>query len=102
MKTLYIGIIAAIVIFLGMQTITPFPYGLIVGIVVAGLIIWKAAKSVSLNSDSLLHYRRVDPLTDKEQEQNKEAFRIIKKDFLEGKISEEEYKKKKMEFGIED
>jgi hypothetical protein len=102
MNTLYIGIIAAIAIFFGIQTIAPFPYGLVIGIVVAGLIIWRTAKSVSWNHDSLLHYRRVDPLTDKERKQNKEAFRIIKKDFLEGKISEEEYKKKKKEFDIED
>ena len=96
MKILYIGIIAAIAIFFGIQTIAPFPYGLVIGIGVAGLIIWKAAKSVSLDRDSLLHYRRVDPQTDKE------AVRIIKKIFLEGEISEEEFKKKKKEFDIKD
>lgn len=102
MKTLYLGIIASIVIFFTIQTIAPFPYGLVIGIAVAGIILWKAGKVVSLDRDSLLHYRRVDPQSDKERDQNKEAFRIIKKKFLEGEISEEEYQKRKKEFGITD
>lgn len=102
MKILYIGIVVSIVIFFVIQTITPFPYGLIIGVAIAGIIIWRAAKSVSSERHSLLNYRRVDPKTDKELQQNKEAFRIINKKFLEGEISEEEFERQKKAFGIKD
>lgn len=102
MKILFVGIIVSIIIFFAVQTVAPFPYGLIIGLAIATIIVWRAAKSASLERYSLLNYRRVDPQTYKEQEQNKEAFRIIKKDFLEGKISKQEYEKRKREFGIDE
>ena len=102
MNILFIGLIIAIAIFFGIQTIVPFPYGLIIGLVIAGIIVWKSAKSEHANRNSLINYRRQDPNTEKELQQNKEAFRIVKKKFLEGKISNEEYERQKKEFGIKD
>jgi uncharacterized membrane protein len=102
MKILLLAIIISIVIFIGVQTILPFPYGLILGISIAAFIIWRAAKSDGLNRFSLLNYRRVDPKTDEELKQNKEAFRILKKRFLEGEISEEEFNRLKKDFDIKD
>ena len=84
MKILYIGIIAAIAIFFGIQTIAPFPYGLVIGIGVAGLIIWKAAKSVSLDRDSLLHYRRAE-----------RQLGLLKRYFWKGKYLKKNSKRKK-------
>lgn len=102
MKTLLLAIIISIVIFIGVQTILPFPYGLIFGIGISASIIWRAAKSDSLNRFSLLNYRRVDPKTDEELRQNKESFRILKKRFLEEEISEEEFDRLKKDFDIKD
>ncbi len=102
MKTLLLAIIISAVVFIGMQTILPFPYGLVFGIGISGLIIWRAAKSDGLSRFSLLNYRRADPNTDEELRQNKEAFRILKKRFLEGEISEEEFDRLKRDFDIKD
>lgn len=102
MRILYIAIMISIVIFFVSQTVAPFPYGLIIGIATSAIIIWRAAKNTILPRYSLLNYRRSDPKTDEELKQNKEAFRIVKKKFLEGEISEKEFEKKKKEFGIED
>lgn len=102
MKILFVGIIIAIAVFFAIQTVAPFPYGLIIGLAVSGVIVWKSAKSAYMSRDSIVNYRRVDPQTDKEREQNKEAFRIIKKKFLEGEISKEEYEMRKKEFGIDE
>ena len=98
MKTIIPGIIFAIVIFIGFQMITPFPYGIILGIIFAGLVIRYAIKHASKGKDSLLNYRRIDPIIEKERDQNDEALRILEKKYIEEKISKEEYKKRKKEF----
>ena len=48
MKTFILGIISAIIIFIGFQMIVPFPYGLVLGIVFAVLIIRYAIKNASI------------------------------------------------------
>lgn len=98
MKTIIPGIIIAIVIFFVFQMILPFPYGIILGIISGGLIIRYAIKHVSIGKDSLLNYKRVDPLDEKERAQNDEALRILEKKYIEDKISKEEYQKRKKEF----
>lgn len=103
MNTIIPGIAIAIVIFLGLQMILPFPYGIILGIIIGGLIIRYTIKHVSIGKDSLLNYKRADPLDDKERAQNEEALRILEKKYIEDKISKEEYMKRKKEFeNIED
>ena len=104
MKTriIAIGVIASVAVFFGIQTILPFPYGLVVGLVIAGIIAWKSIKSAGADRYSLTNYRREDPKTTQEQLQNKEAFRIVKKKFLEGEITKEEYETQKKAFGIEE
>ena len=92
------GIIIAIVVFFLVQTVMPFPYGLVLGIGLAGTIIWYTKKHVSRGKDSLLNYRRVDPINEYEKEQNDEALRILEKKYIEEKISKEEYLKIKKEF----
>ncbi len=78
--------------------ILPFPYGIILGLVFAGLVIRYAIKHALIGKDSLLNYRRTDPINEKEKEQNDEALRILEKKYIEEKISKEEYKKRKKEF----
>lgn len=98
MKTSIAGIVLGIVIFIGFQMIMPFPYGIIFGIIFAGIIIWYAIKHSSIGKDSVLNYRRTDPINEKEKDQNDEALRILEKKYIEEKISKEEYKKRKKEF----
>ena len=98
MKTLISSVIVSIVIFLGFQMILPFPYGLVLGIIFAGMIFWYAKKRTSIGKNSLLNYRRVDPIDEKERSQNDEALRILEKKYIEEKISKEAYLKKKKEF----
>ena len=82
------GIIIAIVVFFLVQTVMPFPYGLVLGIGLAGTIIWYTKKHVSRGKDSLLNYRRVDPINEYEKEQNDEALRILEKKYIEEKIQQ--------------
>ena len=98
MKTIISGIIIAIVIFIGFQMITPFPYGIILGLVFGGLVIRYTIKHASIGKDSLFNYRRIDPINEEEKEQNDEALRILEKKYIEEKISKEEYLKRKKEF----
>ena len=98
MKTIISGIIIAIVVFIGFQMILPFPYGIIFGLLFAGLVIRYIIKHTTVGKDSLLNYRRVDPINEKEKEQNDEALRILEKKYIEEKISKEEYLKRKKEF----
>lgn len=98
MKTIISGIIIAIVVFIGFQMILPFPYGIIFGLLFAVLVIRYIIKHTTIGKDSLLTYRRTDPITEKEKDQNDEALRILEKKYIEEKISKEEYKKRKKEF----
>ena len=98
MKTSILGIIFAIVIFFIFQMTTPFPYGLVFGVTLAGIVIWYTIKHDSKSKDSLLNYRRVDPINEEERKQNDEALRILEKKYIEEKITKEEYKKRKKEF----
>ena len=98
MKTIISGIIFAIVIFIGFQMITPFPYGIILGLLFGGLVIRYTIKHTTIGKDSLLNYRRTDPINEKEKEQNDEALRILEKKYIEEKISKEEYIKRKKRF----
>ena len=98
MKSIIPGIILGIVIFIVIQTVMPFPYGLVLGIVFAGLIIWYTIKHSSKEKDSLLNFRRQDPISEKEKEQNDEALRILEKKYIEEKIPKEEYLRRKKEF----
>ena len=98
MKTITSGILFAIVIFIGFQMILPFPYGIIFGLLFGGLVIRYTIKHASIGKDSLFNYRRIDPINEKEKEQNDEALRILEKKYIEEKISKEEYIKRKKEF----
>ncbi len=89
MKTIISGIIIAIVVFIGFQMIMPFPYGIIFGLVFGGLVIRYTIKHATIGKDSLLNYRRTDPINEKEKEQNDEALRILEKKYIEEKISKE-------------
>ena len=98
MKTIIPGIVLGIVIFFVFQMILPFPYGIVLGLVFGGVIISYTIKHASRGKNSLLNYRRLDPITEKEKEQNDEALRILEKKYIEEKISKEEYIKRKKEF----
>ncbi len=98
MKTSIPGIILGIAVFFGIQMIMPFPYGIVLGVLIAGIIIWYTIKHTSAGKDSLLNYRRTDPINEKEKDQNDEALRILEKKYIEEKISKEEYMKQKKEF----
>lgn len=98
MKILLIAIIISVVIGFGLQIILPFPFGVIFGIAIPVIIIWSALKKTDVDPFSLINYRREDPKTEKEKEQNKEAYRILKKRFLDGEISKEEFEKLKKDF----
>ncbi len=62
------------------------------------LIILYVKKHPSVEKDSVLNYRRIDPINEKEKNQNDEALRILEKKYIEEKISKEEYLKRKKEF----
>lgn len=47
MNAFLLAIIISAAVFIGMQTVLPFPYGLALGIGISALIIWRAAKSSS-------------------------------------------------------
>ena len=98
MKSSIAGIVFAVIVFFGIQMIMPFPYGIILGILFVGIVIWFTKKHASLGKDSLLNYRRTDPINKKEKDQNDEALRILEKKYIEEKISKEEYIKRKKEF----
>lgn len=97
MRVLILGIVIAIVFFMFFQMIIPFPFGLVIGIITAAIIIRYTQKHTSLK-DSVLNYRRIDPINEKERLQNDEALRILEKKYIEEEISKEEYLKRKKEF----
>jgi len=78
--------------------ILPFPFGLVLWMVSVVLIILYVKKHPSVEKDSVLNYRRIDPINEKEKNQNDEALRILEKKYIEEKISKEEYLKRKKEF----
>jgi hypothetical protein len=98
MKTIVSGIVLAIILFFAFQMTLPFPYGLVLWLIFFGIIIWYVKKYSSIGKDSVLNYRRVDPINEKEKDQNDEALRILEKKYIEEKISKEEYLKRKKEF----
>ncbi|MFQ5440144.1 MAG: hypothetical protein ACE5DL_01635 [Nitrosopumilaceae archaeon] len=100
MKTIVSGIILAIILFFLFQMTIPFPYGLVLWIVFVGIIIWYVKNHFSLGKDSVLNYRRADPINEKEKEQNDEALRILEKKYIEEKISKQEYLKRKKSLKI--
>jgi len=102
MKAVIAGIGIAVLVFLGIQTVTPFPYGLIFGGGISGFIVWYALKQTRISKHSLSSYRRADAKTEEEKRQNKEAYRILKKRFLEGEITKEEYDKLRKDFDIDE
>jgi uncharacterized membrane protein len=102
LKTLLAAIAVSAVIALGLQIILPFPFGFIFGITLPVIIIWSAIKKADVNPFTLINYRRADPKTEKEKEQNKEAYRILKKRFLDGEITKEEYDKLRKDFDIDE
>ena len=100
-KVSVVGVIIGIIIFFTCSAILPFPYGLFLGIIFAGVIIWYTRRQSFAKENSLLSYRRIDPKNDDEKIQNKEARRILEKKFLEEKITKEEYEKMIKEFNDE-
>ena len=98
MKIIASGIILAIILFFVFQMTLPFPYGLVLWFTFLGIIIWYVKRHSSIGKDSVLNYRRVDPINEKEKDQNDEALRILEKKYIEEKISKEEYLKRKKEF----
>ncbi|MCV0400083.1 MAG: hypothetical protein K5785_08830 [Nitrosarchaeum sp.] len=93
-----VAIILSVAVFFGLQTVVPFPYGIVLGLLFVGIILWYAKSHPSHPKDSVLNYRRVDPIDEKEKRQNDEALRILEKKYIEEKISKEEYLKRKKEF----
>ena len=55
MTTILLGIIIAFIIFIGFVMIMPFPYGIILGIVFAGIMVWYAKKHAPIGKDSVLN-----------------------------------------------
>lgn len=102
MKRIIFTVLIAIGIFLGVNTVLPFPYGLIIGFTGSFVFFWYWLKKTSTSPDSLTSYKRVEPFTEKEKNQNKEAYRILKKKFLEGEITKEEYDKLRKDFDIDE
>ncbi|MEX0862284.1 hypothetical protein [Nitrosopumilus sp.] len=98
MKTIIIGILLGIASFFALQMTLPFPYGLVIWFIILWLIIKYAKKYTVIHKDSVLNYRRIDPINEKEKLQNDEALRILEKKYIEEKISKEEYLKRKKEF----
>jgi len=98
MKTVISGIALAIVLFFLFQMTLPFPHGLILWFISVGMMVWYVKKHPSMRKDSVLNYRRVDPINEKEKNQNDEALRILEKKYIEEKISKEEYLERKKEF----
>ena len=98
MKGVIYGVVLAIVVFFLVQAVLPFPYGLVTGVILAASIVWYAKRHAPVGKDSVLNYRRADPINEKEKEQNDEALRILEKKYIEEKISKEEYLKIKKEF----
>ena len=98
MKVIVIGILLGIASFFALQMVLPFPYGLVVWFIILWLIIRYAKKYTVIQKDSVLNYRRIDPINEKEKNQNDEALRILEKKYIEEKISKEEYLKRKKEF----
>ena len=98
MKSDIFGFVFGIVVFFLFQLFAPFPYGLVLGIVFAGIIIWYTLRHTTQKKDSVLNYRRIDPINEEERKQNDEALRILEKKYIEEKISKEEYMKRKKEF----
>ena len=63
------------------------------------LHVWHVKKHPSIGKDSILNYRRVDPINEKEKSQNDEVLRILEKNgYIEEEISKEEYLERKKEF----
>ena len=93
MKMLFLATLGSILTAIVIQMVLPFPYGVIFGIAVPVIVIWKALQVSEIKKFSLLRYRRIDPKNEKEVQQNKKAYRILKKKFLEGKITQEEFDK---------
>lgn len=99
MKALLAAILVSAVIALGFQMVVPFPFGVIFGISIAVIIIWYTMKTKSINPFSLLTYKRADPRNEDEEKQNQEAYRILKKRFLDGEITKEEFDRLREPFG---
>lgn len=95
---MFFAIVVAIIAFFLLQTVLPFPYGLVVGLGLVIGIIWYAKKQKTFQKDSVLNYRRVDPINEEERAQNDEALRILEKKYIEEKISKYEYLRLKKEF----
>ncbi|WP_428324715.1 hypothetical protein [Nitrosopumilus sp.] len=98
MKLMFSAIVVAVIIFFLIQIILPFPYGLIIGSGLVIGIIWYGKKQTSLQKDSVLNYRRIDPINEEERTQNDEALRILEKQYIEERILKEEYLERKKEF----
>jgi len=98
MKTILIGLLLGIASFFGLQMAVPFPYGLVLWFVLVGVIIWYVKKHILTRKYSVLNYRRIDPINEKEKLQNYEALGILEKKYIEEKISKEEYLERKKEF----
>lgn len=100
MRALIAAIVVAAVLALGIQMIVPFPYGLILGTASVVIIIWYGVKKTKpVRPFSLLSYKRADPQNKDEEKQNNEAFRILKKRFLDGEITKEEFDRLRKPFG---
>ena len=98
MKDILIGLLLGIASFFGLQMAVPFPYGLVLWFVLVGVIIWYVKKHILTRKYSVLNYRRIDPINEKEKLQNYEALGILEKKYIEEKITKEEYLKRKKEF----
>ena len=98
MKVAISGIVFLIILLFLFQMILPFPFGTIFWLFFVAWVIWYLRKLANKNKDSLLNYRRADPINEKEKNQNYEALRILKKKYIEEKISKEEYLERKKEF----
>ena len=83
MNAIVLGILLGIASFFALQMVLPFPYGLVIWFIILWLIIRYAKKYTVIQKDSVLNYRRIDPINEKEKNQNDEALRILEKKYIE-------------------
>ena len=67
MNAIVLGILLGIASFFALQMVLPFPYGLVVWFIILWLIIRYAKKYTVIQKDSVLNYRRIDPINEKEK-----------------------------------
>ena len=85
-RVLMPAILVSAAVVLGLQTVLSFPSGIILGIACAVIIIWYA-KAKSTTSPS----RNPDDSQNADKEKKNQEYKILKDQFLDGKITKKEF-----------